>query len=235
MKVLEVKSLNTYYGESHILRNVDLTVNNSEMVCLIGRNGVGKTTLLKSLIGLLKPKKGEIIFNGNSIIRKEPHQRAQSGVGYVPQGREIIPYLTVEENLLMGLEALPGGLIKNKRIDNIVYELFPILKDFLQRKGGDLSGGQQQQLAIARALLGKPRLLLLDEPTEGIQPNIVLDIENAINQIIRDTGIGVLLVEQHLHFVRQANRYYAMQRGGIVASGNTSELSQSVIDQFLSV
>ena len=235
MRVLEVKSLNTYYGESHILRDVDLTVNNSEMVCLIGRNGVGKTTLLKSLIGLLKPKKGEIIFNGNSIIRKEPHQRAQSGIGYVPQGREIIPYLTVEENLLMGLEALPGGLMKNKRIDNIVYELFPILKDFLQRKGGDLSGGQQQQLAIARALLGKPQLLLLDEPTEGIQPNIVLDIENAINQIIRNTGIGVLLVEQHLHFVRQANRYYAMQRGGIVASGNTSELSQAVIDKFLSV
>ena len=235
MKVLEVKSLNTYYGESHILRNVDLTVNNSEMVCLIGRNGVGKTTLLKSLIGLLKPKKGEIIFNGNSIIRKEPHQRARLGIGYVPQGREIIPYLTVEENLFMGLEALPGGLMKNKRIDNIIYELFPILKDFLQRKGGDLSGGQQQQLAIARALLGKPQLLLLDEPTEGIQPNIVLDIENAINQIIRDTGIGVLLVEQHLHFVRQANRYYAMQRGGIVASGNTSELSQAVIDKFLSV
>ena len=235
MRVLEVKSLNTYYGESHILRDVDLTVKQSEMVCLIGRNGVGKTTLLKSLIGLLKPKKGEIILNGNSIIRKEPHQRAKSGIGYVPQGREIIPYLTVEENLLIGLEALPGGLMKNKRIDNIVYELFPILKDFLSRKGGDLSGGQQQQLAIARALLGKPQLLLLDEPTEGIQPNIVLDIENAINLIIRETRIGVLLVEQHLHFVRQANRYYAMQRGGIVASGNTNELSQSVIDKFLSV
>ena len=185
MKVLEVKSLNTYYGESHILRNVDLTVNSGEMVCLIGRNGVGKTTLLKSLIGLLKPKKGEIIFNGNSLIRKEPHLRAQLGMAYVPQGREIIPYLTVEENLLLGLEALPGGLIKNKRIDNIVFELFPILKDFLNRKGGDLSGGQQQQLAIARALLGKPKLLLLDEPTEGIQPNIVLDIENAIKTIIR--------------------------------------------------
>ena len=235
MRVLEVKSLNTYYGESHILRDVDLTVKQNEMVCLIGRNGVGKTTLLKSLIGLLKPKKGEIILNGNSIVRKEPHQRAKSGIGYVPQGREIIPYLTVEENLLMGLEALPGGLIKNKKINNFVYELFPILKDFLSRKGGDLSGGQQQQLAIARALLGKPKLLLLDEPTEGIQPNIVLDIENAINQIIRETGIGVLLVEQHLHFVRQANRYYAMQRGGIVASGNTSELSQAVIDKFLSV
>ena len=235
MKVLEVKSLNTYYGESHILRNVDLTVNSGEMVCLIGRNGVGKTTLLKSLIGLLKPKKGEIIFNGNSLIRKEPHLRAQSGMAYVPQGREIIPYLTVEENLLLGLEALPGGLIKNKRIDNIVFELFPILKDFLNRKGGDLSGGQQQQLAIARALLGKPKLLLLDEPTEGIQPNIVLDIENAIKTIIRESNIGVLLVEQHLHFVKQANNYYAMQRGGIVASGPTSELSKAIIEKFLSV
>ena len=235
MKVLEIKSLNTFYGESHILRDVDLTVKQSEMVCLIGRNGVGKTTLLKSLIGLLKPKKGEIIFNGNSIIRKEPHQRAQSGVGYVPQGREIIPYLTVEENLLMGLEALPGGLIKNKKIDETIYDLFPVLRDFLKRKGGDLSGGQQQQLAIARAMLGKPQLLLLDEPTEGIQPNIVIDIENAIKTIIKETKISVLLVEQHLHFVRQANRYYAMQRGGIVASGNTNALSQAVIDKFLSV
>ena len=235
MKVLEVKSLNTYYGESHILRNVDLTVNSGEMVCLIGRNGVGKTTLLKSLIGLLKPKKGEIIFNGNSLIRKEPHLRAQLGMAYVPQGREIIPYLTVEENLLLGLEALPGGLIKNKKIDNIVFELFPILKDFLNRKGGDLSGGQQQQLAIARALLGKPKLLLLDEPTEGMQPNIVLDIENSIKTIIRESNIGVLLVEQHLHFVKQANNYYAMQRGGIVASGPTSELSKAIIEKFLSV
>ena len=235
MSLLEIKSLNTYYGESHILRNVDMNVKSGEMVCLIGRNGVGKTTLLKSLIGLLKPREGDIIFKGLSLVRKEPHARAKLGIAYVPQGREIIPYLTVEENLLIGLEALPGGLTKNKKIDPIVYELFPILKDFLSRKGGDLSGGQQQQLAIARALLGKPKLLLLDEPTEGIQPNIVLDIENAIKQIIRNTGIGVLLVEQHLHFVRQANRYYAMQRGGIVASGNTSELSQSVIDKFLSV
>ena len=235
MSLLEIKSLNTYYGESHILRNVDMNVKSGEMVCLIGRNGVGKTTLLKSLIGLLKPREGDIIFKGSSLVRKEPHSRAKLGLAYVPQGREIIPYLTVEENLLIGLEALPGGLTKNKKIDPIVYELFPILKDFLSRKGGDLSGGQQQQLAIARALLGKPKLLLLDEPTEGIQPNIVLDIENAIKRIIRNTGIGVLLVEQHLHFVRQANRYYAMQRGGIVASGNTTELSQSVIDKFLSV
>ena len=233
--LLEVKSLNTYYGESHILRDVDLTLKSGEMICLIGRNGVGKTTLLKSLIGLLKAKKGEINFIGENINRKAPHQRARKGMAYVPQGREIIPYLTVEENLMLGLESLPGGLSKNKNIDSSIYDLFPILKDFLSRKGGDLSGGQQQQLAIARALLGKPKLLLLDEPTEGIQPNIVIDIENAINLIIKETGIGVLLVEQHLHFVRQASRYYAMQRGGIVASGPTSELSQTVIDKFLSV
>ena len=233
--LLEVKSLNTYYGESHILRDVDLNLKSGEMICLIGRNGVGKTTLLKSLIGLLKVKKGEINFIGENICRKAPHQRARKGMAYVPQGREIIPYLTVEENLMLGMESLPGGLSKNKNIDSSVYDLFPILKDFLPRKGGDLSGGQQQQLAIARALLGKPKLLLLDEPTEGIQPNIVLDIANAINLIIKETGIGVLLVEQHLHFVRQASRYYAMQRGGIVASGPTSELSQTVIDKFLSV
>ncbi|MDC3093616.1 urea ABC transporter ATP-binding subunit UrtE [Prochlorococcus sp. AH-716-M10] len=233
--LLEVKSLNTYYGESHILRDVDLTLKTGEMICLIGRNGVGKTTLLKSLIGLLKTKKGEINFIGENINRKAPHQRARKGMAYVPQGREIIPYLTVEENLMLGMESLPGGLSKNKNIDSSIYDLFPILKDFLSRKGGDLSGGQQQQLAIARALLGKPKLLLLDEPTEGIQPNIVIDIENAINLIIKETGIGVLLVEQHLHFVRQASRYYAMQRGGIVASGPTSELSQTVIDKFLSV
>ncbi len=233
--LLEVKSLNTYYGESHILRDVDLTLKSGEMICLIGRNGVGKTTLLKSLIGLLKAKKGEINFIGENINRKAPHQRARKGMAYVPQGREIIPYLTVEENLMLGMESLPGGLSKNKNIDSSIYDLFPILKDFLSRKGGDLSGGQQQQLAIARALLGKPKLLLLDEPTEGIQPNIVIDIENAINLIIKEAGIGVLLVEQHLHFVRQASRYYAMQRGGIVASGPTSELSQTVIDKFLSV
>ncbi|CAI8346163.1 MAG: High-affinity branched-chain amino acid transport ATP-binding protein LivF [Cyanobium sp. ARS6] len=233
--LMEMRGLNTYYGESHILRDVDLTLKAGEMVCLIGRNGVGKTTLLKSLIGLLRPRRGEIVFNGISLDRQAPHQRARAGLGYVPQGREIIPQLTVEENLKLGLEALPGGLVRQRGIDPFVYDLFPILKDFLPRKGGDLSGGQQQQLAIARALLGKPKLLLLDEPTEGIQPNIVRDIESAVRQIISQTGISVLLVEQHLHFVRQADRYYAMQRGGIVASGPTQELSQAVVDQFLSV
>ena len=233
--LLEIRGLNTYYGESHILRDVDLSVKAGEMVCLIGRNGVGKTTLLKSLIGLLRPRRGEIVFNGDRLDRQAPHQRARAGVGYVPQGREIIPQLTVEENLQLGMEALPWVLARNRRIDPFVYELFPVLQEFLPRKGGDLSGGQQQQLAIARALLGKPKLLLLDEPTEGIQPNIVQDIENAVRRIIAETGIGVLLVEQHLHFVRQADRYYAMQRGGIVASGPTSDLSQVVVDQFLSV
>ena len=233
--MLQIKGLNTYYGESHILRDVDMNINQGEMICLIGRNGVGKTTLLKSLIGLLTPRRGEIIFNGDSVNRKRPHQRARSGIGYVPQGREIIPYLTVEENLQLGLEALPGGLAKHKKIDELVYELFPVLKQFLARKGGDLSGGQKQQLAIARALLGKPKLLLLDEPTEGIQPNIVQDIESAVKRIISETGVGVLLVEQHLHFVRQADRYYAMQRGGIVANGPTSELSKAVVEKFLSV
>ncbi|WP_269603395.1 urea ABC transporter ATP-binding subunit UrtE [Prochlorococcus marinus] len=235
MTMLQIKGLNTYYGESHILRDVDMNINQGEMICLIGRNGVGKTTLLKSLIGLLTPRRGEIIFNGDLLNRKPPHQRARSGIAYVPQGREIIPYLTVEENLQLGLEALPGGLAKHKKIDQLVYELFPVLKQFLARKGGDLSGGQQQQLAIARALLGKPKLLLLDEPTEGIQPNIVQDIESAVKRIISETGVGVLLVEQHLHFVRQADRYYAMQRGGIVANGPTSELSKSVVEKFLSV
>ncbi len=235
MTMLQIKGLNTYYGESHILRDVDMTINQGEMICLIGRNGVGKTTLLKSLIGLLTPRRGEIVFNGDLVNRKPPHQRARSGIAYVPQGREIIPYLTVEENLQLGLEALPGGLAKHKKIDELVYELFPVLKQFLARKGGDLSGGQQQQLAIARALLGKPKLLLLDEPTEGIQPNIVQDIESAVKRIISETGVGVLLVEQHLHFVRQADRYYAMQRGGIVANGPTSELSKVVVEKFLSV
>ena len=233
--MLQIKGLNTYYGESHILRDVDMNINQGEMICLIGRNGVGKTTLLKSLIGLLTPRRGEIVFNGDLVNRKPPHQRARSGLAYVPQGREIIPYLTVEENLQLGLEALPGGLARHKKIDELVYELFPILKQFLDRKGGDLSGGQQQQLAIARSLLGKPKLLLLDEPTEGIQPNIVQDIESAVKRIISETGVGVLLVEQHLHFVRQADRYYAMQRGGIVANGPTSELSKAVVEKFLSV
>jgi len=233
--VLQVRGLNVYYGESHILRNVDLSVNQGQMACLIGLNGVGKTTLLKTIIGLLRQRSGQVLLAGDDISAMPPHRRARQGIAYVPQGREIIPQLTVRENLLLGLEALPGGLARNRHIDPLVFELFPILETFLNRRGGDLSGGQQQQLAIARALLGKPRLLLLDEPTEGIQPSVVLDIQRAVARILRDTGIGVLLVEHHGSFVRQSDWYYAMQKGGVVASGATSALSVEMLQRFLSV
>ncbi len=233
--MLGLLGLNVYYGESHILRNVDLSILQGEMVCLIGRNGVGKTTLLKTIMGLLKPRSGKINLSGNNITNLPTNTRAKLGIGYVPQGREIIPRVTVKENLLLGLEALPKERKLNKAIPEEIFELFPVLKTMLNRMGGDLSGGQQQQLAIARALMGKPKLLLLDEPTEGIQPSIILEIEAAVKRIIATRGISVLLVEQHLHFVRQADRYYAMQKGGIVASGKTSELSPRVIQEFLAV
>ena len=232
--MLQISGLNVYYGESHILRDVDLKVPEGQMICLIGRNGVGKTTLMKSIIGILKPRTGNLDYQGQNLITKTPDQRARLGIGYVPQGREIIPRVTVEENLLLGLEALPKRP-KKASIPEEIFELFPVLKTMLSRMGGDLSGGQQQQLAIARALMGQPKLLLLDEPTEGIQPSVILEIEAAVRRIIATTGISVLLVEQHLHFVRQADWYYAMQKGGIVASGATRELSQDVIQNFLAV
>jgi len=234
--MLQVSGLNVYYGESHILWNVDLSVPAGQMVCLIGRNGVGKTTLLKTIMGLMKPRTGTITFAGEPITSKSPDQRARLGIGYVPQGREIIPRLTVKENLLLGLEARRSGRSSsNAEIPEEIFGLFPVLKSMLSRMGGDLSGGQQQQLAIARALMGRPQLLVLDEPTEGIQPSIILEIEAAVRRIVESTGISILLVEQHLHFVRQADKYYAMQKGGIVASGVTSELSQDVIQRFLAV
>ncbi len=232
--LLQISGLNVYYGESHILRDVDLSVAEGQMVCLIGRNGVGKTTLLKTIMGLLPPRKGNINFLGDSIVSKSPDKRAKMGIGYVPQGREIIPRLTVEENLILGLEARPNRPQKTEISDEI-FELFPVLKTMLSRLGGDLSGGQQQQLAIARALMGNPQLLVLDEPTEGIQPSIILEIEAAVRRIIETRGISVLLVEQHLHFVKQADWYYAMQKGGIVASGLTRDLSDEVIQRFLAV
>lgn len=234
--MLKISGLNFYYGESHILRDVDLTVPKGQMICLIGRNGVGKTTLLKNIIGLLSPRSGAIAYNGQTINSLTADNRARMGISYVPQGREIIPRLTVKENLVIGLEALGKRAPKAKReIPELIFELFPVLKTMLSRMGGDLSGGQQQQLSIARALMGQPQLLLLDEPTEGIQPSIILDIENAVRRIIETTGISVLLVEQHLHFVRQADYYYAMQKGGIVASGATNQLSNDVIQEFLAV
>ncbi|ARV59812.1 urea ABC transporter ATP-binding subunit UrtE [Nostocales cyanobacterium HT-58-2] len=232
--MLKISNLNVYYGESHILRNVDLSVPSGQMICLIGRNGVGKTTLLKTIMGLLKPRSGTIHFADEFINFKSPDQRAKMGIGYVPQGREIMPRLTVKENLLLGLEARQKKG-KKAEIPEEIFSLFPVLKTMLSRMGGNLSGGQQQQLAIARALMGQPQLLVLDEPTEGIQPSIILEIEAAVRRIVETTGISVLLVEQHLHFVRQANYYYAMQKGGIVASGSTDELTQDVIQRFLAV
>jgi urea transport system ATP-binding protein len=232
--MLQISDLNVYYGESHILRDVDMHVPEGQMICLIGRNGVGKTTLLKTIMGLIKPRRGSVDFLDRPINHLPPDKRARMGIGYVPQGREVIPRLTVKENLIIGLEALDNPP-KNQEIPEEIFELFPVLKTMLWRMGGDLSGGQQQQLAIARALMGKPKLLVLDEPTEGIQPSVILDIEAAIKKVVKATGISVLLVEQHLHFVRQADWYYAMQKGGIVASGATSELSQDVIQQFLAV
>ena len=233
--MLRMSNLNVYYGESHILRDVDMSVPVGQMVCLIGRNGVGKTTLLKTIMGLLNSRTGEIFLDDKPLSKLSPDRRAKLGIGYVPQGREIIPRVSVKDNLLLGLEAKPEGRKAKAVIPDEIFELFPVLKTMLSRMGGDLSGGQQQQLAIARALMGKPRLLVLDEPTEGIQPSIILEIEAAVKRIIAETGISVLLVEQHLHFVRQADRYYAMQKGGIVASGSTDELSQEVIQQFLAV
>jgi urea transport system ATP-binding protein len=207
--MLRVSNLNVYYGESHILRNVDLSVPSRQMVCLIGRNGVGKTTLLKTIMGLLTPRTGDIWlkpreteaqFIDKPITKLSPDRRAKMGIGYVPQGREIIPRISVKDNLLLGLEALPQGRKGNESIPEEIFDLFPVLKTMLSRMGGDLSGGQQQQLAITRALMGKPRLLVLNEPTEGIQPSIILEIEAAVKRIIEATGISVLLVEQHLHF-----------------------------------
>ncbi len=232
--MLQISDLNVYYGESHILRNVDMSISPGQMVCLIGRNGVGKTTLLKTIMGILSSRTGQLIYDDRPITTLPTDKRARLGIGYVPQGREIIPRLTVKENLLLGLEACSNRK-KGSAIPDEIFDLFPVLKTMLSRFGGDLSGGQQQQLAIARALMGEPKLLLLDEPTEGIQPSIILEIEAAVKRIIAATGISVLLVEQHLHFVRQADRYYAMQKGGIVASGATDTLSQEVIQKFLAV
>ena len=230
--MLKTNQICLHYGSSQILYNISIEAMIGEITCLMGSNGVGKTSLLKVLSGNHPSSSGNYILNEKDVTNFEAHKLASRGVGYVPQGRFIFPLLTVEENLMSGFAVLK----KDERyIPKLIFDLFPVLKKMLSRKGGDLSGGQQQQLAIARALIMQPKLLLLDEPTEGIQPNIVIDIENAVKTIIRESNIGVLLVEQHLHFVKQANNYYAMQRGGIVASGPTSELSKDIIEKFLGV
>ncbi len=236
--MLTVKSLNQFYGQSHILWNINLEIEQGKCTCLMGRNGVGKTTLLKCLMGELKVQSGSIFFQeteqqGTELTTQAMEQRSRLGIGYVPQGRQIFPLLSVEENLRIGLSARSDG---EKKIPGGIYELFPVLKEMLDRRGGDLSGGQQQQLAIGRALVLNPKLLILDEPTEGIQPNIVIEIGEIIKKLNRELGLTVLLVEQKLPFVRKvADNFYIIDRGSNQASGSIAELSSDLVKQYLTV
>ncbi len=223
--MLKVDGINQYYGGSHILRNLGFEAKQGEVTVVLGRNGVGKTTLMKSLMGVVPVKTGTITLDGNDITHAKPDQRVRQGVGYVPQGREIFGRLTVEDNLRMGLASKPGGTPLMPQL----FELFPILKSFMHRRGGDLSGGQQQQLAIARALAAGPRLLILDEPTEGIQPSIIKDIGRVIRRLA-DEGLNgqrmaVILVEQYYDFAAElADQYLVMERGEIIARGRGADM-----------
>jgi urea transport system ATP-binding protein len=229
--MLELSAVNQFYGESHTLRDVDLTVPKGSCICLMGRNGVGKTTLLKALMGLLPIASGTVRFEGKEYQGLAPETRARSGIAYVPQGRDIFPLLTVEENLRVGMVA--AGV---RKIPDVAFELFPVLKTMLRRRGGDLSGGQQQQLAIARALVLRPKLMILDEPTEGIQPNIVHEIGDIILRLNREQGLTVLLVEQKIAFARRVGqRFCILDKGRSVATGAMAELSESLINQHLRV
>ena len=233
--MLEISGLNVAYGESQVLWDVSLEVPAGGVVCLMGRNGVGKTTLLKSIMGLLPLRSGRIAFDGADLVRRRTEDRMSRGIGYVPQGREIFPNLTVRENLRLGtLAAGRGGAVRTAPLDD-VFELFPKLSQLLGRKGGVLSGGEQQQLAIARVLLARPKLLLMDEPTEGIQPSVIDQIEEAIERI-RAQGISVLLVEQYLEFAwRLASAYAIMRKGTIVSRGATKDLREDMVRQHLTV
>jgi len=223
---LVVRGLNQYYGGSHILRDVSFELPAGKVTALLGRNGVGKTTLLRTLMGLVPAQSGEIAFENRKFDHLESHQRARAGLGYVPQGREIFQRLTVEENLLMGARRIPAR----------VFELFPVLKSMLGRRGGDLSGGQQQQLAIGRALAMQPRLLILDEPTEGIQPSIIKDIERAIRALAATGEMAILLVEQYYDFARSlADQYLVMERGEIVARGAGADMEHDGVRRLLTV
>jgi len=231
--MLKIEQLNQYYGQSHTLWDLDLDVPEGQCTVLMGRNGVGKTTLLQCIMGLLPVKSGAMQYDGRDLTRVGAEQRATLGIGYVPQGRQIFPLLSVEENLLIGLPARRDGL---RRIPDFIFELFPVLKEMLGRRGGDLSGGQQQQLAIGRALVTDPRLLILDEPTEGIQPNIVAEIGSIVRRLNRDMGLTVLLVEQKLPFARKvADRFCLLDRGRAVATGEMAQLDDGLIHQYLTV
>ncbi len=221
MSLLEVKDINQYYGGSHILRNVNLQAELGQVTVVLGRNGVGKTTLLKSLMGLVPIKSGSITLDGVPIAGATPYELARMGMGFVPQGREIFGRLTVQENLLMGLAYKKGGT----PIPPELFELFPVLKQMLGRRGGDLSGGQQQQLAIARALAAGPRLLILDEPTEGIQPSIIKDIGRVIRMLADRGDMAILLVEQYYDFAEElADAYVVMERGAVIAAGRGQDM-----------
>ena len=216
--MLQVNDLHQYYGGSHILRGVSFTAQTGEITCLLGRNGVGKTTLLKCLMGLIPARSGSVVWQDRQITSRKPHQRVQSGIAYVPQGREIFPRLTVEENLLMGRSRFPARHART--VPDDIYQLFPVLKEMKHRRGGDLSGGQQQQLAIGRALASRPQLLILDEPTEGIQPSVIKEIGVVIRELARRGDMAILLVEQFYDFAAElADSYLLMSRGAIVQQG----------------
>ena len=231
--MLHVRQLESGYGESLVIRGVNLEVGEGQVVCVLGRNGVGKTTLLKTIMGILKTRAGEVEFAGRRMTKEGPHVRARAGMGYVPQGRDIFPQLTVQENLLLGLEA---GRAEGGTIPEDIYAMFPSLPSLLKRRGGDLSGGQQQQLAIARALVMRPRLLILDEPTEGIQPSIIKAIERAVRTLLERGDMAILLVEQYYDFARAlADRYAIMSRGQIVLEGLGSEMDADDVRRLVTV
>ncbi|MFM9971465.1 MAG: urea ABC transporter ATP-binding subunit UrtE [Burkholderiales bacterium] len=230
--MLKVSALNQYYGGSHILRNLDFEIPAGKVTTLLGRNGVGKSTLLRTLMGLVEARSGSIKFGELDITRAVPYQRVRAGIGYVPQGREIFPRLTVEENLRIGLATLPNGTPIPARI----FDMFPVLRQMMHRRGGDLSGGQQQQLAIGRALAMGPKLLILDEPTEGIQPSIIKDIERAIRTLSATGEMAILLVEQYYDFARAlSDHYLVMERGEIIARGAGADMEKNGVRQLLAV
>jgi urea transport system ATP-binding protein len=230
--MLSISNLNQYYGGSHILRNVSFEIPKGACTAVLGRNGVGKTTLLKCLVGLVPVRSGSLSLNGVDIASLPPYERARLGVGYVPQGREIFPRLTVEENLLMGLATKSGSA----KIPARIFEMFPVLKDMLNRRGGDLSGGQQQQLAIGRALASDPKLLILDEPTEGIQPSIIKDIGNVIAALAKGGDMAILLVEQYYDFaLALADHYVVMSRGEVVKAGAGADMERDNVRSMLAI